>query len=206
MIDISVREAIQKAKREFADLSQKQMARGVARAINHTLGVTKTASRREITGIYKIRAKDINQSFRIQRATARQLIQTGMLLSKGSRLPLIGFSARQTKRGVTVNVKNQRKLIRSAFIATMPSGHRGVFGRGNYSSGEFQLRKHRIRKNGNDLPITEMTSISVPKALSNDVVLRNLGRKIESHFPARLMHELMRIRTTTGDVPSDVPG
>lgn len=194
MIDISVKDAIRKAKAEFSDLTDDQMKRGVSRAINHTLGVSKTDARREIQGVYKIRARDVAKAMLLRKAAIRQVVQTGMLITKGTSLPLIGFGARQTKRGVSVNVMGVRKLVRSAFIATMPSGGRAVFGRGYYSQGEFKFRHKRLRKNGSDLPITEMRSISIPKAVSNNVVLRRLSERITQYFPGRLTHELMRLR------------
>ena len=205
MLDISVKTTLDKARKEFRDLSTAQLGRGIARAINHTLGVTKTSVNAEIRKVYKIRAKDIRPTLSVKRAYARQLMQTGLLLAKGTRLPLIGFRARQSKRGVSVNVMGTRALIKSAFIITTKSGQRGVFGRGTYKGGEFAFRNKRLKKSGNDLPITEMTTLSVPKAMSNSVILRHLSDKIATHFPQRLTHELMRIRGATSDVPADTP-
>jgi hypothetical protein len=51
------------------------------------------------------------------------------LRATGAQVTLINYGATQTKRGVSVCVKNGRKLLRHAFIATMPNGHKGVFER-----------------------------------------------------------------------------
>lgn len=46
----------------------------------------------------------------------------------GAPVPLSAYPHRQTKRGVSVEVnRGKRTLIPRAFIATMASGHRGVF-------------------------------------------------------------------------------
>lgn len=45
------------------------------------------------------------------------------------RIPLQYFKARQTKRGVTYALKGSRNRIPDAFLATMKSGHPGVFKR-----------------------------------------------------------------------------
>jgi hypothetical protein len=46
----------------------------------------------------------------------------------GKEIPLAKYPARQTKRGVSVLVnKGKRKLVRHAFLATMKSGHTGVW-------------------------------------------------------------------------------
>lgn len=48
----------------------------------------------------------------------------------GKQVPLVAYPHRQTKRGVSVEVnRGKRTLIRGAFIATMRSGHEGVFRR-----------------------------------------------------------------------------
>jgi hypothetical protein len=45
-------------------------------------------------------------------------------------VPLIEFpSARQTNAGVRVNVWGRAQVVQSAFIATMPTGHRGIYRR-----------------------------------------------------------------------------
>jgi hypothetical protein len=47
---------------------------------------------------------------------------------RGTPVPLTAYPHRQTKKGVSVEVnKGKRTLIKSAFIATMTSGHRGIF-------------------------------------------------------------------------------
>lgn len=50
------------------------------------------------------------------------------LLARAKPLPLIAFGARQVKSGVSVEVtKGKRMIVRHAFLATMQSGHKGVF-------------------------------------------------------------------------------
>lgn len=48
----------------------------------------------------------------------------------GKPVPLVAYPHRQTKKGVSVEVnKGKRTLLKGAFVATMKSGHRGVFRR-----------------------------------------------------------------------------
>lgn len=50
--------------------------------------------------------------------------------ASGNIVPVSAFPHRQTKKGVAVEInKGSRKVIRSAFLATMKSGHKGVFRR-----------------------------------------------------------------------------
>lgn len=50
------------------------------------------------------------------------------LAVRAKRVPLTGYPARQTKKGVSVEVnRGKRTLIAHAFVATLKSGHKGVF-------------------------------------------------------------------------------
>jgi hypothetical protein len=207
MVKVSVEQAVQAIRKEFRDLTNDEFQLGVARAINHTLAKVRTASSKEIRQVYNISAKDIRQAISITKASRSNM--TGFVIAKGKPIPLKAFKPRQTKQGVSVVIKKgKRDLIRSAFLATMKSGHQGVFARGEYGSGSFAFRRKRLKKaggyslkggkyqpNNNDLNITEITTISVPLSFANGAVLNNLARKIEDEFPSRMVHELMRIRT-----------
>jgi hypothetical protein len=48
----------------------------------------------------------------------------------GEPVPLVAYPHRQTKKGVSVEVnRGKRTLVKGAFVATMRSGHKGVFKR-----------------------------------------------------------------------------
>lgn len=84
------------------------------------------------------------------------------LVAKAKPLPLIAFGARQTKTGVSVEVtKGSRRILRHAFIATMASGHKGVFMREGpkriASKGRYVGKKRQ--------PIHEAFTASVASAL-----------------------------------------
>jgi hypothetical protein len=206
MVKVSVEDAVKSIRREFRDLTDAEFNLGVARAINHTLAKVRTASSKEIRQVYNISAKDIRQALTIKRASSNQ--PYGFVIASGKPIPLKQFKPRQTKDGVSVIIKKgNRQVIKSAFLATMGSGHQAAFARGQYGSGSFAFRRKRLRKAGgyslkgnryqpntNDLSITELTTISTPLAFANSVVLNNLAKKVEDEFPARMVHELGRIR------------
>lgn len=53
-----------------------------------------------------------------------------VLRVKSQRVPLTAYPHRVTKRGVSVEVNvGKRTLVKGAFVATMKSGHKGVFRR-----------------------------------------------------------------------------
>lgn len=87
---------------------------------------------------------------------------TWRLVAKAKPLPLIAFGARQTKSGVSVEVtKGKRSIVRHSFIATMQSGHKGVFMR----RGNKQIaRKGRYAGKARQ-PIHELFTATVASTL-----------------------------------------
>lgn len=199
-IHVDVSKAINDLKAQFYDPvnpnSNAKFNLAIARAINHTLAKAKTAASRDIRSEYNVKAKELKSALAINKAKRTWL--EGMLIATGKPLPLIAFGARQTRRGVTVDVMGKRERLPSAFIGTMASGHRGVFARGKYQGYKFQWREKRIKKQGNDLAINELTTTSVPKMMQNNAVLTALQKGLEQDFPARLEHEVSRLLTRKG--------
>jgi hypothetical protein len=84
------------------------------------------------------------------------------------RIPLIKFGARGPEpsrgkgRGVSYKLGGQGKQrVPNAFIATMPSGHRGVFVRAMGAHGPLQGSLARLAKSGGRLPIRELAGPSL---------------------------------------------
>lgn len=206
MISVSVEQAVKDIRREFKDLTNAEFDIGVSRAINHTLSKARTSAGREIRSVYNIAAKDVNKAFTMKRANKTQLY--ALLIASGKPLPLRSFKPRQTKEGVSVLIKKgSRQLIKSAFLTTMASGYTGVFARGTYKQGGYNFRHQRITEAGgykrvgnryqpinNDTPINTLTTTSVPLMFSQNTVLNALSKSIEQDFPARMLHELSRLR------------
>ncbi|WP_277187662.1 phage tail protein [Caballeronia sp. BR00000012568055] len=169
-----------------AGANPKDEIRAIVRALNKTAAQARTGASKAVRASgYNIKASAIKKSFSIERATPGRLSVT--LRATGAPVTLINYGATQTKRGVSVRVKNGRKLLRHAFIATMPNGHKGVF--------EREGTGHKlITKNGRSymsgLPIRELYGPSIPDALSNDAVQKALAQTIADKYPAILAHEL----------------
>lgn len=169
----------------------KDEIRAIVRALNKTAQQARTGASREVRAAgYNIKASTIRRSFMIERATPSRLSVT--LRATGAPVPLINYGAQQTKKGVTVRVKNGRKTLKHAFIATMPNGHRGVFER------EGTGRK-RVTKKGRSymsgLPIKELYGPSIPDSLANVSVQKALAKLITEKYPAILAHELAWLAT-----------
>ncbi len=101
----------------------------MSRSINRTLRSAKGKAAKRIAQDIKVKQKQIRRQVAISKANHKRW--QGSLTIWGRAVPLIGFGARQTKRGVSYMLAKAegRQMIPSAFIATMPTGHRGVFTR-----------------------------------------------------------------------------
>lgn len=177
---------IARIRNQLGVIRREVVDKATVRALNKTGGVARTAASREIRQAgYNIAAKSVKDHIELKRARPGELRAT--VRASGRPMPLIAFGARQTRAGVSVKVKEGRKLIKGAFIATMPTGHKGVFNRvGN--------RHKRVRRDGrvtwSGLPIKEMYGPSVPAAFRNRVVQDALQRVARARFPAIFEHEL----------------
>src|SRR5262249_21377642 len=90
----------------------------------------KPASSKEIRGAgYNLKAAVIKKAISIDKASPDKL--AAIVRAKGRPIPLIEYGARPNEPNVrlpvSVQVKGARKIIKHAFIAIMPGGHKGVF-------------------------------------------------------------------------------
>jgi len=167
-------------------MARAQSQKALVRALNKTATTAKAEAARQIRDAgYGLKIAAIKDSFSIRRASKASLVAA--IRATGRPVPLIKYGARQTKKGVSVNVLQGRKLIAGAFIATMPSGHIGVFMR---QGGTHK----RVVRNGlamwSGLPIKELFGPSVPAAFANKVVMAALKSVIQERFAVVLTQEL----------------
>ena len=128
-LDITVNPRQLKRVRAMLAAVPNGMGRVMSRAINRTATGARSQAVKAIAAESGLQQKTIRQKVTILRANMRHWAAT--IRIRDTRVPMITLGAKQTKRGVTVRDKagGGRRLIASAFIATMPSGHTGVFKR-----------------------------------------------------------------------------
>ena len=146
--------------------------RAATRALNRTLGTVRTATVRALAAELALRNKDVTDGIATQRASFARQIAT--LSVTGRRLPLSAFGARQTRRGVTYRLPKGRGTVEHAFLATMRSGHGGVF-----------LRKGKPR-----LPIRELFGPSLPGAFVRAGIRDAMVAKANAELAKNLTHEI----------------
>ena len=98
------------------------------RAIGRTVDMAATDLKRRVGAQITVKKSEIAKGIRKTKST-----YFGSIGAKEFRPGLLAFpGTKQTKHGVRYRLSRTagRKMIEHGFIATMPSGHRGVFARG----------------------------------------------------------------------------
>lgn len=107
------------------------LSRAMVRAINRSIGSVRTVIVRAIAGDVGLKQKDVRDALRFQQASLAR--PSALIAARLKRIPLIDFRAtgpdpsRGKGRGVAYKLSGGKNRIGNAFIATMPTGHRGVF-------------------------------------------------------------------------------
>lgn len=164
--------------------------RVIMRSVNKTMPGVRTDIVAEVRKSQNVKAGAVRKQIKVNKASVTDLrasVDVGRdafgrpVYGRGLGLPIIGYSGpRQTKKGVTVEIRKGqgRKLVKGAFVATMKSGHKGVFKR----RGSSRLRD-RVE------PIKELFTTSVPDALSNGPALATVMVKGQVRLDKNINHE-----------------
>ncbi|MBN1377856.1 MAG: phage tail protein [Gammaproteobacteria bacterium] len=107
----------------------KALPKIVTRGINKTATAVRTQIVRGIAENINLKIGDIRKKIILKKASYLRWLAE--IFVSGRRIPLISFGARQTKSGVSYRIDKStgRKKLAHAFIATMSTGHSGVFKR-----------------------------------------------------------------------------
>lgn len=188
MADVALRLDIAKTLRSLSALRDRAPV-AVARALNRAAGSTRTMMVRHVAADVGIKASDVRKVMHLQEARPSQGDKMVARLSiSGKRIPLIAFGARGPEpsrgrgRGVSARLKGGRNRYPHAFIATMRSGHRGVFQR------VTGARRHGLPPHRGQLPIHELKGPSLPKVFEK-YVADGLKRG-EAALLTNLRHEM----------------
>ena len=175
MITVRV-EGIDAVQRLLAEAPRK-LARATVHALNDGAVHARAESVRLIGAEWNVKATDIRTALTVRRATvAKQESADEAAGGRGKGIALASFGARQTRRGVTYRLKKAggRNLVKGAFLATMRSGHRGVF-----------VRKGKAR-----LPIAEKRAISI-MGMWQDVI-DAVSAEAQPYLEARLRYHVSK--------------
>ncbi len=150
-IQIKIDEASLKEAQRILRTAPRAFPRVMRRAINRTVDMAATDLKRRTADQINLPKGEVSKGIGKRKASYANL--SGAVYAKSHRPALTKFKGtRQLKRGVKYRIGAEGfKMILHGFIATMTSGHRGVF-----------LRKDIAR-----LPIKELKGPSIWKVISN---------------------------------------
>ncbi|MFH2098511.1 MAG: phage tail protein [Pseudomonadota bacterium] len=179
--------------------------RVAVRAIKKTLRTVGAAASREIVKTLNIRVGEVKKTFSYVLPRLGDI--SAAFVVSGKSVPLAAYSVRKGKKGLTVQVKKRsgRKLIKHAFLATMPVyGKGGVVvqagaaGRGS-GGGHVGIfwRTDQGGKRSPRLPIKELYGPSVADVFSNTEtltpVMEKTGGILEKNFAHELQFEVKKL-------------
>lgn len=160
-----------------------RITKAMARAMTRAVDTGATLMSRLIAGDTGLPVREVRAGLAVAHAAQLEREVSAALGSKLARLPLTVFGPRQTRRGVSYKFGGGRKVVESAFMAKMKSGHEGVFKR---------VGKQR-------LPITELAGPSLGHVFAkfrpqvSDTVVRT--------FQERFAHEMNRLSSVSKPGP-----
>lgn len=146
----------------------KKADRIIVQALNRSMRGVQTVLKRAVSKDMGMKVGSVAKRMAIGKATRSR--QQATLRVNDKRVPLMEFKAKQTRKGVTHRIGGQRRQVPGAFIAEMPSGHKGVF-------------KRRSRRR---LPIVELHGPSIYKIAQRHLqvakarAVKQLGDEIRS--------------------------
>ncbi len=160
--------------------------RVIQQSVNRTLTGVRTDSTNEVAKVITPTKTSIRKTISV----SRMMTSGGIAAVKctGGPLNLINFKARQTKKGVTVQVLKSggRSLIKHAFIQTMKNGKKLVM--------------WRVTKNGRMVPrypIRALPSFRVPDVMGYPKTMKEIlrlgGERLTKNLNDRLNYELSKI-------------
>lgn len=170
-------------------------------AVNKTLAGVRTDAVNEVSKVITPTKTKIRASISVKKMGSAN--DSAYVRCAGRRMALIHFKARQTKKGVTVQVlkKEPRSLIKHAFIMTMKSGHKGVFWRKDWGGTRQPVRpgrKYGVLPKMYRLPMSERFSLAVPEVLGHPptikAVLDLAGPRLKKNMDQALNYEVSKLR------------
>jgi hypothetical protein len=115
------------------DNASRSITRAAARAMNRGILSGQTVMVKAIAADTGMRQKDVRDALVLKEANVNRL--EASLAASLKRIALVDFDAKGSEpsrgkgRGVSYRLQGSRSRVATAFIATMASGHRGVFTR-----------------------------------------------------------------------------
>ena len=139
---------------------------------------------KEVRQDYRIKASSLKRAVKFYRANRSRLTYRMVFNDYG--LPLYKFANKQGARGVRAEMLRGKKILyRGTFIATMPSGHIGIFARKRNAKA-----KKNKRGRWTQLPIKELRGLSVGRIFKATGFVDRMGFYFYTKYETELFRAL----------------
>lgn len=194
MIEIDIRDAVRKLKKDFPLGTKAQRDQATMRALNRVIDMTRTAASRELRNTYTFKLKDLKGKLNTVKSSRTSL--TAYVKAPNTTITIYRFlknanGLNKPKRNTRLQVeifKGKRKLLPKEAFVTSRKGQQNplVFMRGKYSSGQFDKDQART-------PINPLKTVSPYGAGINKAIQNTMNDTIKTRFPDRLAHEMANL-------------
>lgn len=200
---IDVRSDMKRVIAEFQAVTQEVETKALVRALNRSAESLRTEIGREVRKVYNVKLRAVRRATQLRRASENNLVASVRI--EGARIRLAEFSpravnpwnvkgrSRKPGGGVSVQIKvgGGRKLVQSAFLARASRNN----ARGGGSAGQLHVWRRRDR--ARDSMVT-LRSISIPQAVSNELVRKALLELSDKAFEKAFRQQLTYLRRPRG--------
>lgn len=189
------KKSLRSIQQEFANrLSKKVILKTTALSLNITARRVISQVKKDVKKEYTVNNKYLNRMATLKPASGTVEGLYAAVSYSYKPVPMIGFKNKDNNKskspkkrtgGVTVEIKRgKNQLLKHAFIATMASGHKGVYAVGSYQGKNFVHDKERT-KSGKQR-ITEMKTSSPMTMQSNKDIQKRTITYVKTNLPPRL--------------------
>ena len=169
-ISFSVKADVKEVTKALTGLQRKEIPAAVSASLNRAIPTTRTAIIREASRYFGVKQKLMRSRIRFQRRdrATKRFWEAGVFSVVSDIPAALTGKPRQLKKGATVG----RRRYPGKFVATMPSGKTGIYGR--LTRKRFPIKEEKIRIHERILPM----------------IVRNLQTVGMPAFRKRLDHEM----------------
>ncbi|MCD8173791.1 MAG: phage tail protein [Alistipes sp.] len=178
------------------ELSEKQILIAGAQAINHVLTRSVSRINKQIKKEYNVRPRRLSKMVQVSPKANSGTLWGGIRINTGN-IPIYDFKPKQSGSGVSVAVhKGKTVYVNNSFLATMSSGHTGVYSRGRYKKREGFVPGREKTESGK-IRITEiLTASPFTMAMSKEVAAdaqQYMGEELPTRTAAILQSKVDKL-------------
>lgn len=186
---ITIFSNIEAQKKNLAKFSRIGVVRATYRALNKTGGKANTILKRDISKSFNLQQSIFKGDLNLIKANASKL--QFVIRGTGKQIPVIKVKGakKQTSLGVRINT-GVSKFLKGHFLATMASGHTGVFRRKDNAKHKPRSNLTTGERQWHALGITERKFPSIAHMVSNKKRGNRVFEFVRTEYPIQLARQL----------------